>query len=351
MYLVAIDEQTAYVIAEREWSSAAREPTSFAQWAFSFPLRSDQFAKALHQVAPIISHLIQAQVDGMRRIKPVITDVGIQCSDPITSIVIPLYGRSDFVAQQLLCFADDPFIRKWCEIIYVIDDPRIRADIMENAELYYELYRVPFKIVDGRLNRGYSAANNIGASNARALTNLFLNSDVFPMQSGWLEKLLMALARDTNIGIVGARLNYHNGSIQHDGMAFEWHSSLSAHINRHPHAGFETPPPRAEPQEKMAVTGACMLMSKETFEAVGGFDQNYLVGDFEDSDICLKVRALGRIITLVEDVSIVHLERQSFSGVGEPDFRQKIVYYNLYRHEKTWGEAIGYSLKCDVQRV
>ena len=207
VYLVAIDEQTAYVIAEREWSSAAREPTSFAQWAFSFPLRSDQFAKALHQVAPIISHLIQAQVDGMRRIKPVITDVGIQCSDPITSIVIPLYGRSDFVAQQLLCFADDPFIRKWCEIIYVIDDPRIRADIMENAELYYELYRVPFKIVDGRLNRGYSAANNIGASNARALTNLFLNSDVFPMQSGWLEKLLMALARDTNIGIVGARLN------------------------------------------------------------------------------------------------------------------------------------------------
>ena len=62
-----------------------------------------------------------------------------------------------------------------------------------------------------------------------------------------------------------------------------------------------------------AVTGACALMRREVYDSVGGLDEKFLIGDFEDSDLCLKVREKGlEIACLPLPVTLIHLERQSF---------------------------------------
>ena len=93
--------------------------------------------------------------------------------------------------------------------------------------------------------------------------------------------------------------------------------------------------------KRQAVTGACALMRREVYEAVGGLDEKFLIGDFEDSDLCLKVREKGlEIACLPLPVTLIHLERQSFSGIGTPSFRDYVVRYNAWRHQTRWGAAI-----------
>ena len=75
-----------------------------------------------------------------------------------------------------------------------------------------------------------------------------MNSDVIPVEAGWLDKMLEAIERRAKIGIVGARLFYPNGSIQHDGMTFQWEPSWQAYLNKHPRAGMEA--------SNMTATGA-----------------------------------------------------------------------------------------------
>ena len=99
-------------------------------------------------------------------------------------------------------------------------------------------------------------------------------------------------------------------------------------------AGLPGSPPREKFVKRQAVTGACALMRREVYDAVGGLDEKFLIGDFEDSDLCLKVREKGlEIACLPLPVTLIHLERQSFTGVGTPSFRDYVVRYNAWRHQ------------------
>ncbi|HEV7414528.1 MAG TPA: glycosyltransferase family 2 protein, partial [Tianweitania sediminis] len=341
LQLIAVEGSQAFTIARGDWTAAPQEPASFAKWAFDFPLSPDRFQAGLSShVVPIVSGLIRARNNAFQRMEPEIATFGRPPANPLCSIIIPLYGRADFLQQQLMEFSDDPFVRKQAEIVFVIDDPRIRGTILSEAAMLSQVYELGFTVIDGRVNRGYSGANNLGARHANGRTLLFLNSDVFPTRPGWLQKMLKPLAENPHLGIVGGRLLYCNGSIQHDGMMFEWDNALRGYLNKHPGSGMEPPAPRPKPVERIAVTGACMLMAAEVFAEVGGFDEQFLIGDFEDSDLCLKVRRSGREIVCVEDISLVHLERQSFSGLGSGGFRQRVVFYNLHRHQTAWGPTI-----------
>ena len=85
-----------------------------------------------------------------------------------------------------------------------------------------------------------------------------------------------------------------------------------------------------------AVTGACMLIRRSDFDAIDGWDTGYLIGDFEDSDLCLKLRNKGKNCVYVPTVELTHLERQSFNLTGAGDFRMKVVILNAVRHQGRW---------------
>jgi GT2 family glycosyltransferase len=320
------------------------DPVKAAEWIFGITGASGmKFAQFVRRSAmSIIDPLIMRRnASWAGRIQSV-TTVGQVCSDPKVSLVIPLYGRFDFVEHQLIEFSRDEWVKNHCEIIYVIDDPRIIDGFLTQIHSLHALYEVSFRVVwDGR-NRGYSGANNLGADQATGEMLLFLNSDAIPQGPGWLETLVEGISSDPEIGVVAPRLVFANGSIQHAGMSFRYRGDLDIWTNHHPYMGIDPllDPAGTEITETPAVTGACLLVRRSDFDTVGGWDPGYLIGDFEDSDFCLKVRNLGKKVCYVPGAQLTHLERQSFAGLGSSDFRQRVVIYNAVRHQEKWKNVL-----------
>jgi GT2 family glycosyltransferase len=81
-------------------------------------------------------------------------------------------------------------------------------------------------------------------------------------------------------------------------------------------------------------------MNRQSYQSLGGLDESYILGDFEDSDLCMKARAEGMNIVLAEDVSLYHLERQSQSLVSARRWKSELTYYNCWYHTDKWHEHI-----------
>ncbi|MFT6075582.1 MAG: GT2 family glycosyltransferase [Yoonia sp.] len=259
---------------------------------------------------------------------------------PRLSIIVPLYGRFDFMETQLALFADDPQFMTDIELIYVVDDPRLERGIRISAVLYEQLFGVPFKVLYYDKNLGYAGANNVGVRAARAEHILLLNSDVFPAAPGWCDQMLDRFASLPDCGALGTRLLFADGSLQHDGMIHVQASFLDdLYICDHPGKGGPAMPvdPETSTVEVAATTGACFLMKRSDYEAIGGFDEGFLIGDFEDSDLCLALTERGAKIYVARDIVLYHLERQSQSIVSDSgDWKHQLTIYNCWRHQNKW---------------
>ncbi len=262
---------------------------------------------------------------------PTIREFGPRPSHPAITLLIPLYGRADFLRYQTALFASDAEMRD-VELLYVVDDPRLTESVCQMAMHAYQFQRLPITLVINERNLGFSGANNVGASVARGETLVLLNSDVFPGAPGWLSKLIAPLA-DPEVGLVGAKLIYEDGTIQHDGMRMTTYEAWGGlPILLHPGKGMPDQGAGPAVADAEAVTGACLAIRAKDYRALGGLDEGYMLGDFEDSDLCLRVRRAGRSIKIVRDVSLFHLERQSQWLMPDMDWRQKITVYNCWRH-------------------
>jgi GT2 family glycosyltransferase len=85
--------------------------------------------------------------------------------------------------------------------------------------------------------------------------------------------------------------------------------------------------------------GAFMLMERRVANELGGFDESYAIGDFEDSDLCLRLAQRGLASAVDLDVTMYHLERQSQAG-SEQRWRQNLTLHNAWQHEGRWGEEL-----------
>ena len=125
------------------------------------------------------------------------------------------------------------------EIIYVVDDPSISSGVSVLASELLAIFGVSFSVVHIQTNVGFGMANNIGASFASADKLILMNSDVLPSDATWANTLLDHVDNLPSAGIVGVRLIYEDGSIQHDGMApFVSHDYPDLFMNGHPMKGW-----------------------------------------------------------------------------------------------------------------
>lgn len=270
--------------------------------------------------------------------------------NPAVSLIIPIYGRYDFMEYQLSQFVNDKGMMDH-EIIYVIDDPRIKTEVEIVSSTYEKLYGIAFKVLYLDRNTGFAGANNAGVRKATAPLILMLNSDVMPGEPGWLGKLLHSSNGKIADSIIGARLLYEDDSIQHDGM--QYYASPFVNdlwTNIHPAKGFPSNviPVSSRLTEVEAVTGACILVSKANYESLGGLDEEYILGDYEDSDFCIRARKSGLKILMNRQVTLYHLERQSQSLVSADRWKEELTYYNCWQHTNKWDTEI-HSLKSDLK--
>lgn len=266
---------------------------------------------------------------------------------PLVSVIVPLYRRIDFVKFQIALFSNDSdFVgaSTIAEIIYVLDDPRMERELRRLCHLVHLTYKVSFRVVILSRNVGYSGANNAGAISAKGDFLLLLNSDVLPKHHGWLSNLLSTYRHQTDGGALGCRLLYEDGSMQHAGMSFERNDEIvyGTWANVHPTKGYPSNFDRAKGAVKVpAVTGACLLVRKPLYVQVGGLDERYVLGDYEDSDFCLRLHAEGLASWYTPDVELYHLERQSIQEVWDNDNAANVLtLYNMWKHAKRWGHII-----------
>jgi GT2 family glycosyltransferase len=218
------------------------------------------------------------------------------------SIIIPTRDRVNYLkrcVQSILERTQYPDF----EILLVENNSREQ----ETLDYYESLRAVPeVRIVKWQGAFNYSKANNYGASQARGDLLLFLNNDVEVIDPGWLEEMARWASRP-EIGVVGAKLLYPNGTIQHAGiiLGMEGHAS-------HVFGGIKEcqGPPYGYPdwyRNYLAVTGACMMMRKDVFLKTGGFDESYTLV-FSDIEICLRATRLGYRVVYDPFVQLIHYE-------------------------------------------
>lgn len=267
------------------------------------------------------------------RSTPEVHEFGTPPRKPTVSVVVPLYGRCDFLRHQLAQFCDDADFTN-VDLIYVVDDPTLHLATLQLAGRYQPLFGVPLRVVTYAENRGYAGANNTAVALARSPLVLLLNSDVLPQHAGWLTMLVKALQRLPGCGMVGPLLQYPEGSVQHAGMAATRQLGNPGLVfSYHPGKGCAWDGGDKASEHPM-LTGACLLLRKRDYLAVGGLDENYLVGDFEDSDFSLKLRALGKRLYLVPAARLWHLERQSqYLGTNVRTVRDMLTMYNAWRYQ------------------
>lgn len=293
--------------------------------------KGEMFLPVLHGIYP---------ADKMPNIKTLTYNK--QPTTPSVSIIIPLYGRIDFMRYQLSRFSRT-LEKQDVEIIYVLDDPSLTNKTTKLAAELEILNDFPFKLVLLSQNVGFGKANNIGVQNASADNIVLLNSDVLPKSKTWLQSLFTTLSKE-DTGIVGARLLYEDETIQHDGMApmtVKEHPGLL--FNDHPKKGW--PKNLASSSESeldcKLLTAACWMLRKQDFDAVGGFDSAYVLGDFEDSDLCLKIEELGKKNRIRKDIELYHLERQSQNLVQPGRWKHNVTVLNAITYNKKWKDTLG----------
>jgi GT2 family glycosyltransferase/glycosyltransferase involved in cell wall biosynthesis/tetratricopeptide (TPR) repeat protein len=217
---------------------------------------------------------------------------------PLVSIIIPAFNHQDLTRQCLAslqaCTPAPP-----CEII-VVDNGSTDGTIQF---LKGEEQAGRLRAILNPENAGFARACNQGARAARADLLLFLNNDT-QVTSGWLGALTKALRRPQT-GIAGAKLLYADGRIQHAGIGFV------GEVPDHPHRHAPADAPEVNQfRELDMVTGACLMIRRDLFLQLAGFDESYRNG-VEDIDLCLRVRAAGWKVVYQPAAVVIHLEGQS----------------------------------------
>ncbi|HWB51435.1 MAG TPA: glycosyltransferase family 2 protein [Stellaceae bacterium] len=265
-------------------------------------------------------------------------EFGTPPANPAFSIIVPLYGRIDFVEYQIALFSAHPPSREF-EFIYVLDDPSKRREAQFLFTSVHERFRMPFRALLLDRNVGFAPANNIGLRHARGIYVCYLNSDVFPGTPDWLERLAARLAANPELGVIGPLLLYEDGSVQHQGMSFRRLSEFGGwNFGHHPGKGMQLGNAKGM-RRCISITGACMLLRRALAERVRGFDEAYAIGDFEDSDLCLRLNRMGLAAAVDLEVHLFHLERKSQARAAA-SWRMNLTLYNAWLHERRWARAI-----------
>jgi GT2 family glycosyltransferase len=268
-----------------------------------------------------------------------VKDYGAMPESPLVSIVIPLYRNLDFLRFQLSAMATDPWLVENAELIFVLDSPEIQDDTEHLLGGLHILHDLPMKLATMNRNGGYARACNAGASLATGTILVMLNSDVVPCKAGWLDELINPLFKQKKFGAVGPKLLFEDGSLQHAGLYFA-RDQRGIWLNHHFHKGMPgdyAPAQLARPVP--GVTGACLVTRKDIYDLVGGFTEDYVIGDYEDSDLCLKIRQIGFQIAYEPAVALYHFERRSIRRSSDY-MRGLASQYNSWLHTQRWDHDI-----------
>ncbi|MDX6424730.1 MAG: hypothetical protein QOD52_135, partial [Gaiellaceae bacterium] len=216
-------------------------------------------------------------------------------ASPRATIVIPSLRQAHLLYQTLesllATFAEEPF-----ELV-IVDN----ASDGETQSFLDRLRNV--HVQRNERNLGFGAACTIGARLARAPYVCFLNNDTM-VTPGWLHALVATLEREPDCGAVGSRLIHTDGRLQEAGGTI-WRDGSGWGYGR----GLDpTAPEVSYRREVDYCSAASLLVRRELFLDLGGFDERYAPAYYEDTDLCLGIWAAGSKVVYEPGSTVFHLE-------------------------------------------
>lgn len=254
-------------------------------------------------------------------------------ADPVprVSVVIPTRDRADLLKvalEGLLKRTDYPDI----EVLILDNDSREP----ETAALLAEVAADPrVRVLPSAGAFNFSALSNQGAVAATGSLLLFLNNDIEITHPDWLTEMA-SIAVEPQVGAVGAKLSYPDGTLQHGGVVLG-----AGGVAGHSHLGIGSEDPgyfgrMVAAQDVAAVTGACLAMRADVFAEVGGFDAIHLTVAFNDVDLCLRVRQAGYRIIWTPHARLIHHESKSRGLDNTPEKKARFDAETQFMLDR-WG--------------
>jgi len=210
--------------------------------------------------------------------------------------------------------------------LIIVDNKSIDGTIEFLGELKDTNNRV--RLILNNENLGFAAANNQGAILSEGKFIVFLNNDTL-VTPGWLHNLLLHLQKNPESGMVGPVTNAIGNEAKID-IDFSDLSELNWFSLKRTNKYF------GESFKIKVLALYCGMISKELFFQLGGLDEQFRVGMFEDDDLAMKITQVNKDLICAEDVFIYHVHGASFNKIEEAEI-QRIFHENRARFENKWG--------------
>ena len=294
-------------------------------------------------LANISAGMLQSQLAKAGRPGRVVP--GKRGSDPLR-VVYPLPRPAPLVSV-IVPTRDQPGLLKTCldGLLTATDYESIEIIVVDNGsqsraahDLFSALGRdARVSIIRDERVFNWSALNLTGTNAAQGDILLFMNDDTSVIEASWLRELASQALRP-DVGIVGAKLLYPSGQIQHAGLVFDegsaWHAWRHASNEDPSYAG------QLEMVRTVsAVTGACMAMRRGVYEEAGGFEQTHLAVTWGDVDMCFRVRKAGYRVVWTPHAVLYHHELATRGSDLTPENQARFQREHNYVRD-TWGEIM-----------
>ena len=251
---------------------------------------------------------------------------------PLLSIIIPTRDKAPILKTCVNSIFDKTTHPNY-EII-VIDNGSVEKATLR---LFSSWPKDKVRVIRDESPFNFSALNNHAVKSARGELICLMNNDIEIITPNWAEEMT-SFATMTDVGCVGARLWYPNGRLQHGGV-FTGFGGVAGHAHRNidrTDCGYFG---RAILHQSMsAVTGACLMIRRTVYEAVGGLDEKLVIA-FNDIDFCLRVREAGYRNIWTPYAEMIHHESISR---GAEDNEEKVARFNreIQFMKKRWGAKL-----------
>lgn len=238
---------------------------------------------------------------------------------PLVSIIIPLFNKFSVTYNCLKSIIEN---RPKCSFeIILVDDCSTDETLFAGFVLSGAA-----RIVRNESNQGFVRSCNAGAARATGKYLFFLNNDTL-VRSGWLDELCSTFEATPNVGIAGSKLLFEDGSLQEAG-GIMWRLGDGWNWGRNA----DPKDPRfCYMRDADYVSGAALMLERSLFEQLKGFDEYFAPAYYEDTDLCFRVRALGKRVVVQPASEIVHLEGVS---AGREVTGSGMKRFQLINHRK-----------------
>ncbi|HEY8381975.1 MAG TPA: glycosyltransferase [Microvirga sp.] len=254
---------------------------------------------------------------------------------PLVSLIVPTRDRSEILGICIRSILERTLYSSF-EII-IVDNGSQEPATFALFEALSADPRIRILRQPGPFN--YAALNNAAAREARGWLLALVNNDIEVVAEDWLGEMV-GYALRPEVGCVGAKLLYPDGTVQHAGIVT---GLLGGAGHGHKHApgtdrgyGDALVTTRAV----SAVTAACLVLRKDLYEAVGGFDEERFAVAFNDVDLCLKVEAAGCTNLWTPRALLIHHESVSRGADLRDRSKAKRFAAELAALEERWGERL-----------